>query len=176
MRLAPHLALGLLCVLAGGCRHQAAATRPSAGAEARWTVYKGAWFEIGCPGGFTARPSLRSSTSEGGYDSAFFAAPDGSVEFYVFSPQWNGEPADIEMDPRRERLVSQSSRTEGGVTVRRVTVRARDGSWTRSFVDTLDRDANTRTVFGIRYRTRSDYDRHRASYLRFKKSLVQYAD
>jgi hypothetical protein len=140
-----------------------------------WRGYKGAWFEVKYPATFQVHPSQRSS-SAGGYDSVFFTAPDGSVEFYVFSPQWNGEPNDVEINSRNEVLVSQSSDKRGSTTVRRVTVKARDNSYTRSFEDTADSATNTRKVFGIKYRNQDAYSRNRQSYLTFKQSLRQFAD
>jgi hypothetical protein len=66
------------------------------------SAYTGAWFRIQYPSTFTVRPSLHSETTDRGYDSAFFTAPDDSVEFYVFSPQWTGEPTDIALRPATE--------------------------------------------------------------------------
>lgn len=140
-----------------------------------WRVYKGAWFEIKYPATFRVRPSQRSSSASS-YDSVFFTAPDGSVEFYVFSPQWNGEPGDVAINSRNEVLVSQSSERKGSKTVRRVTIKARDNSYSRSFEDTEDEATNTRKVFGIKYRNQDAYSRYRQAYLTFKKSLTQFAD
>ncbi|MGZ8846105.1 MAG: hypothetical protein ACXW3C_06535 [Pyrinomonadaceae bacterium] len=142
--------------------------------QARLT-YKGAWFEIKYPSNFKVRPSLRSSSGRG-YDSVFFSSPDGTVEFYVFSPQWNGEPADIEMNPQSEVQVSQNTEKRAGRIVRRMTIRARDNSYLRSFEDTEDTTTNTRKVFGIKYRNEAAYSRYRQSYLTFKQSLTQFAD
>lgn len=139
-----------------------------------WLTYKGAWFEIKYPSSFRVRPSQRSSSATG-FESAFFTAPDGSVEFYVFSPQWNGQPRDIEIKAS-EVLVSQNSERRGNKTVRRVTVKARDNSYSRSFEDTEDSATNTRKVFGIKYRDQSAYSRYRQTYLTFKQSLTQLAD
>lgn len=140
-----------------------------------WLTYKGAWFEIKYPSNFKVRPSLRSSSAQT-YDSAFFSSPDGSVEFYVFSPQWNGEPTDIEMKSPFEVQVSQNTEKRAGRIVRRVTIRARDNSYLRSFEDTEDTTTNTRKVFGIKYRDEATYNRYRQSYLTFKQSLKQFAD
>lgn len=140
-----------------------------------WLTYKGAWFEVKYPSNFKVRPSSRSSSGQG-YDSVFFSSPDGSVEFYVFSPQWNGDPADIEMNSQSEVQVSQSSDKQAGRIVRRMTIRARDNSYLRSFEDTEDTTTNTRKVFGIKYRNEAAYSRYRQSYLTFKQSLRQFAD
>ena len=140
-----------------------------------WRVYKGAWFEIKYPSNFQVRPSQRSSSAQS-YDSVFFTAPDKSVEFYVFSPQWNGDPSDVAINSSSEVLVSQTSEKKGSTTVRRVTIKARDDSYSRSFEDTEDETTNTRKVFVIKYRNQDAYSRYRQTYLTFKQSLRQFAD
>ena len=140
-----------------------------------WRTYKGAWFEIKYPATFQVRPSQRTSSAQG-YDSAFFTAADGSVEFYVFSPQWNGDPSDVAINSSSEILVSQSSEKKGSTTVRRATIKARDNSYSRSFEDTEDSTTNTRKVFGIKYGNQDAYSRYRQTYLTFKQSLTQFAD
>jgi len=142
----------------------------------QWQVFKGAWFEIKYPAGFQPRPSQRSSTSETEYDSAFFTSNDGTAEFYVFSPMWNGTPADIEINPQREVIFSQTVSRAWGRVIRRVTIKARDGSYMRSFEDTEDKTNNTRKVFGIKYRDQATYNRYRQMYLTFKASLTQFSD
>jgi hypothetical protein len=142
--------------------------------SAGWRTYQGAWFEIKYPASFRVRPSL-PSTSARGYDSVFFAATDGSVEFYVFSPQWNGTPSDIEVRPG-EVLVSENVERKGTKSIRRVSIRAGDSSYLRAFEDTEDSTTNTRKVFGIKYRNQASYDHYRQIYLTFKASLRQFAD
>ena len=70
---------------------------PAGAVQNNWHKYEGAGFEFRYPPGFRVRPSQRS-TAASGYDSAFFVSSDGSVEFYVFAPQWNGTPRDIAVD------------------------------------------------------------------------------
>jgi hypothetical protein len=141
-----------------------------------WRTYQGAWFEIKYPANFRVRPSLPSSTSSEGYDSVFFSAPDGTVEFYVFSPQWNGVASDIDVNLQTEVVVSQSVTRRAGKSIRRLTIRARDGTYLRSYEDTEDTTTNTRKVFGISYVNTASYNRHKSAYLSFKASLRQYAD
>jgi hypothetical protein len=145
-------------------------------AKYSWRTYKGAWFEIKYPSTFKARPSLESISFDGQYDSAVFTAADGSVEFYVFAPQWNGKPTDIELDARAEESVSEHSETKGTITVRRVTIKAKDGSYTRAFEDTENTDLNIRRVFGFKYRNQAAYNKYRNQYLKFKNSLQQFSD
>jgi hypothetical protein len=142
----------------------------------RWLTYRGAWFEVKYPATFRVRPSLRSSSSTRDYDSVFFTAPDDNVEFYVFSPQWNGTPSDIEINPQSEALVSQEITQKSSRSIRRVTVRARDGSYSRSFEDTEDTATNTRKVFGIKYVNAAAYNHYRQTYLTFKASVSQFSD
>ena len=167
-RLRPWLFMGW-CLLAS-----VAIAEPLRSVPMGWSAYTGAWFRIQYPSAFTVRPSLPSGTAEGVYDSAFFIAPDGVVEFYVFSPQWNGEPVDIALRPATETVLDRQQETKGGKTVTWVSLRAKDGAYTRAYVDT--EEGSTRWVFGIQYRNQAAYDRYRAAYVQFKQSLEQFAD
>jgi hypothetical protein len=140
-----------------------------------WRVFKGAWFEIKYPPGFTVKPGQRSRTSVRGYDSAFFISPDQKVEFYVFSPQWNGTP-DYSLDSVNEVIVSNDVTTKNNVTVTQVTIKEKNGGYLRSWLDKEDKLSNTRCVFGIKYRNKTSYDQYRPDYLIFKNSLRQFAD
>jgi hypothetical protein len=144
--------------------------------DSKWLTYKGAWFDIRYPPGFQPKPSKRSSSSATGYDSVFFLSPDRVVEFYVFSPQWSGSPTDIAVNPKTEILDSQSVEKGKEITRREGTVRARNGSYIRSFVIIENHLTNTCHAFGIKYRDRKTYERYRSAYLKFKQSLRQYAD
>jgi len=100
--------------------------------EGEFKTYKGAWFEIQYPADFTVRPSIKSSGGDGKYDSAFFASPDGKVEFYVFSPQWKGDAGDIDLDEKSEEMVSTETQKTKDRAVTFYTIRARNGSYTRT--------------------------------------------
>ena len=167
------IALYILCALVVTCF---LATSLDARQRAGWRLYKGAWFEIKYPAAFKARASLKSISFDGEYDSAVFTAADGSAEFYVFAPQWNGKPTDIEIDPRKEEYVSQRAEQKGTITVRRVTIKAKDGSYTRAFEDTENTDLNIRRVFGFKYKNQAVYAKYRNQYLAFKRSLQQFSD
>jgi hypothetical protein len=122
-----------------------------------------------------------------GSDSAWFTSPDGSAQFYVFSPQWNGNPTEIALDAKCEILVShrveRASRgkmTGGGYRVNNVanwyTVRAKDNSYLRAWVDVEDKGINVRHVFGIKYRNAKTYQKYQAQYEHFRRSLEQFSD
>jgi hypothetical protein len=150
--------------------------RGVSGEEDSWPVFKGAWFEIKYPPNFRVKPSLKSTTAVNGYDSAFFLSPDQKVEFYVFSPQWSGEPTDIEMIPGQETLISEDFEREGHKKIRMVTVKDKGGTYLRSWIDIQDTMSHTRLVFGYRYKDQSAYIKYKKEYLLFKSSLQQFAD
>jgi hypothetical protein len=145
-----------------------------AATQGKWMTYKGAYFDIRYPASFRVRGSQRTDGER--YDSAFFTSPDKTVEFYVYSPIWNGEPRDIEINEATEAYVSRNTEDKNGIKIRRAMIRALDGSYTRSFEDRENTNTNNRTVFGIKYRDQSAYDKYRQTYLTFKKSIKQYAD
>ena len=165
-----------------------APARQRAAKTAPYARYRGAWFNIDYPKGWQVRPSLREGSSPTGpTESVFFIAPDKSVEFYVFSPLWNGDPKDIALEPDREEIVS--SRVGSAPRVRQAgggylynpvahwyTVRAKDHSYQRSWVDVEDKGLNVRRVFGIQYRSRQAYQKYQPQYAHFRQSLEQFSD
>ena len=155
----------------------AVCVRAAANSCKGWNTYKGAWFEIKYPPGFKAKSSLPETASSGRYDSAFFISPDGAVEFYVFSPQWNGVPFDIAIDPETEEIEAQKTdNRKDGTIVKQYTISAKNGGYLRSYIDTEYVPQNTRTVFGIKFSNRHSYDKYKSWYHAFKDSLVQFAD
>jgi len=140
------------------------------------TKYKGAWFEIEYPSAFAVEPSLTSQTMPGEYDSVFFAAPDESVRFYIFSPQWGGENRDINVRKGEHAAVTDKSETKDGTTRRYFTIKPKGEGMTRSYVETTNADKTVRWVIGIEYADQQAYDKYKSAYLKFKKSLKQFAD
>ncbi|MBF0543928.1 MAG: hypothetical protein HQM08_05835 [Candidatus Riflebacteria bacterium] len=139
-------------------------------------TFKGAWFEIQYPEDFTVEPSLKSTTNVSGYDSAFFVSPSKEVSFYVFSPQWNGKPTDILLKTDKETELALKKTEKNGVVVIECTIAAKDGSYTRSYLDVEYTKSNTRKVFGLSYRDHKVYDQYKDRYIQFKSSLIQFAD
>ena len=138
-------------------------------------VFSGSWFEIRYPAGFNVKPSLKSSTAEG-YDSAEFIAPGGEVSFYVFAPQWAGNAADIALIPKRERLVAEQRRKLADRKIRWFTIAAKDGSYRRSYQETVTQKGSVKTILGIKYRNEKSRLRYQKEYEQFRKSLQLYAD
>lgn len=175
MKLVRYAGLGLTCLITifsitAECR-----------GEGKWTTYKGAWFEIKYPGNFKVRPAQKSATSTVGHDSVFFASPDNTVIFYIFSPQWQGNlrESDIAIDPDREELIQENSLQERDrmgnfKTIRTFTVKARDASYLRAVKDEIT--STNRLIFGIKYKNKEFYNKYYHDYLFFKKSLRQFAD
>lgn len=140
-----------------------------------YSKFSAAWFEIEYPSNFKAENSLKSYTNSEGFDSAVFTAPDGKVQFYVFSPQWSGEPTDIKVMPG-ERIFETSEEEKNGNFVKRWTVKANDGTYSRSYEETSENVSHTNQVFGIKYSSDADLEKYRDEYLHFKNSLIQFAD
>jgi hypothetical protein len=138
-------------------------------------LYQGAWFDVRVPASFTARPSLESRTGVG-YDSVELVAPDQSVSFYVFAPQWGGEPRDIALDPEHEVLVAERRQPIPNGEIRWYTIAAKEGGYRRSYRDTVEQQGAVRTVVGIKYRDEAALDRYRQAYEAFWRSLQTYAD
>lgn len=138
--------------------------------------YEGAWFEIQYPANFNVEPSLKGLTSVNGYDSAFFYSPSKEVAFYVFSPQWNGEPTDILIDNGKEKQVAVDEKVENGTKIKECTISANDGSYFRIYEDMLNPETNTRKTFAIMYKDQKALEEYQEMYKRFKESLVQFAD
>ena len=143
-------------------------------AEQKMLTYKGAWFEINYPAGFTVKPGQKSTTRQEGYDSVYFISPDRSVEFFVYSPQWKGEGEGIEINPNLETLIEQNTEKHKSKKIRWFTVKAKDNSYLRSIRD--DTTESTRLVFGIKYKNKAMYDKYYHDYIAFKESLRQFAD
>lgn len=138
-------------------------------------LYKGGWFEIEYPKDFTVKPSI-PSTMEKLYDSAYFISPDKKVKFYVFSPQWSGEAADIAFSPDKEIEKDKKTETKNGVKTKWYTYEAKDGSYSRSYQESTNTEETTKLIIGIEYFGRDSYKKYKDSYLKFKKSIVQFAD
>jgi hypothetical protein len=119
---------------------------------------------------------MRSLSSADGYDSAFFLSPDSLVEFYIFSPQWNGHPSDIEIRPQLEYLIDSDIRPFNDRTETLYTIAAKDGSYKRSYREVKQYESSVNWVLGFKYSSERAYQKYQQAYVRFKKSLEQYAD
>lgn len=160
-------------------------------AGASTALYTGSWFDVKYPQTFSATPNTPTTTYNGQTfvqtDEATFTSPDGSIEFFVYSPQWSGTPktyltvlpteelVDEQVQETPETNTAQSART------RWVTIKAKDGSYYRSFVSLQKRiltqdSAELHHVFGIKYRDAAAYETYKTAYSAFKQSLRQYAD
>lgn len=138
-------------------------------------TFRGTWFEIKHPSTFIPKVSLKSPSVENGCESALFESQDKLVEFYVFSPQWMGNPTDIALKDT-EKISSNKTKTSGNKTIKWWTIIAKDGSYTRSYEETKDNLSNTNSVVGIKYKNLAAYKKYKTEYLAFKSSLTQFAD
>lgn len=136
--------------------------------------YRGMWFEVQYPKGYQARNLDGESAKES--TAATFTSPDGTVEFYVFSPQWAGDAPGIALDASKEVETDRSSKKSGSGTYTWYTIAAKNKSYTRTYQDFNDTTNNVHWVIGLKYRSEKDFAAHKAEYLAFKKSLKQFAD
>jgi hypothetical protein len=141
---------------------------------AQTKTFKGAWFDINYPSNFLAIGSLKSTTSDG-FDSAIFKSPDNLVEFYIFSPQWNGEATDILLN-NKEKLSSSKSQINGYEETKWWTITSSNGSYSRSYQQKFNDSQNTKWIIGIKYKNSSALEKYKKKYALFKSSLKQYAD
>jgi len=139
---------------------------------AQTKTFKGAWFDINYPSNFIAKGSLKTSD---GFESAIFKSPDNLVEFYIFSPQWNGQATDIQLDAK-EKLSSSKSQVNGAITTKWWTISSTDGSYSRSYQEKYNKSQNTKWIIGIKYKKSTALEKYKNEYALFKNSLKQYAD
>ena len=164
----------------------------AAGQDQPVSVYRGAWFDIEYPSDFSAAPAGPLSTHDDRSfvqtDEAVFTSSDNTVQFFVYSPLWAGEPNDYLVISDTEKIVSEQTRRVeederpgqvGAREVRWVTVKAVDESYYRSFMsvrEQIDTGSELHHVFGIRYNDDTAYQKYRDAYIQFRESLRQYAD
>jgi hypothetical protein len=137
--------------------------------------FTGAWFTVTVPADFTARPSMQSRSGSG-YESAFFDSPEGDVEFYIFSPQWGGDPTDNNIDNNIEKITSTYHETSKGLIKKWTEIQALDGSYFRAYQDTKVQNGTIHWIIGLKYKSKAAYAKYKPAYLSFKKSLKQFSD
>ena len=162
---------GALCALFVWALLQSAMAEVPAG----WKSFRGNFFKIGVPPGFVA--TAQGERGSGGKSDAVRLWNEKlSVEFYVFSPQWNGQAIIKEVAQRTEVLTSRESKRVGNVLEEQLTITARDKSHIRFVVSRTKENENTNTTFGVRVPNMKVYEQIRPTYVRWKQSLEQYAD
>ncbi|MEQ1515309.1 MAG: hypothetical protein ABL931_02330 [Usitatibacteraceae bacterium] len=146
--------------------------------EANAATYRGAYFEVQYPAKFKAAPLEGTKPRES--KGATFTSPDGTMTFYLFSPQWAGEAPGIALDASRETEISRKSDAgkSSGVagTYTWTTIAAKDKSYTRTYQDFLASDGSIHWVMGMKYRDDAALQKYKAAYGRFKASLRQFGD
>ncbi len=161
-------------------------------AQIEVTLYRGSWFDIEYPQNFTAKPNAPTTEYKGNTyvqtDEAYFISPDGTVEFFIYSPLWRGDPKNYLIIAPTEELVSEKIEEKkeneltdqyGDKVVRWVTLKAKDSSYYRSFISIKEQvgtGSDLHYVFGIKYQDSAAYEKHKDAYVAFKESLRQYAD
>ena len=140
-----------------------------------YEAYRGTWFGLYFPRDWHVRPSLRDD-ARGADDSVFFTALDSAAEFYVYCPRYSGKPTDIEIDRTTEEQISQTIEEKDGVRIRTVRIKAKDGSYTRIFEDTVAFIAGRRLTFGFKFRDSVALAKYDSAYVYFKSSFRKFTD
>lgn len=143
--------------------------------QAKTIKYSGEWFDVMIPSDFTIKPSLNNGSTDT-VISAFFISPDQKVAFYIFAPQWSGDPVDIKLKPGVEKEISRTSKRNGGNQITWFSYKNIKTGYTRAYQQTENEEGTSLTIIGIEYDNESAYEKYKNQYLAFKKSLVQYAD
>jgi len=154
-------------------------------------LYKGSWFDIQYPSNFSPKPVSPINTFNNANniitDEATFISPDKSVEFFVYSPQWSGNPKNYLEKTSDEILISENisknpqefASQYGDTIIKTVIFRASDKSYFRSYTSIMQQvgtQSPLHHVFGIKYKNDVSYKRYKNAFEQFKKSLHQYAD
>ena len=142
---------------------------------AQTKLFKGSMFDVKYPTKFKILNCPKPSSCDG----ATFESPDKLVSFYVYSPQWNGLP-DVDLKENEKINNTKTTEKKDGDEVETVTIEttisAKNGSYTRSFIDVENKKFNTRKTFSIKYKNLAAYNKYKIQFIAFKKSLVQYGD
>lgn len=155
-------------------------------------LYQGFYFDIEYPENFTSKPTTPTTVDNGKIyiqtDEAYFTSPDGTIEFFVYSPLWAKNPETyLTIAPTEEVINEKTEEIKenerpgqyGDKIIRWVTIKAKDGSYYRSFISTKEQigtESDLHHVFGIKYQNNESYEKYREVYIAFKESLRQYAD
>ena len=144
--------------------------------NAQTRIFNGAYFDVEYPASFIVKPSL---TTEGGYVSVFFISPDSLVEFYIFSPEWDGTPTDISLKNNEFISYKKSQNLKSNNSYPKIvdhwTIAAKDGSYFRSYQGTTEFQT-VYWVVGVKYINQAALDKYKEQYLTFKSSLTQSSD
>lgn len=134
---------------------------------------QGAWFKVKVPKGFHALPSVHSLTATENYDSYFYSSPDGKVKFYIYSPQWTGNPNDI-VFPNEKIKVETAENNDGSIT-RTWTLRPnRQNPFIRTFTER--KSENSVLITGFYYKDEAAFNEYKDEFEEFNSSVVQFAD
>ena len=155
--------------------------------QMRVKKYQGAYFSIEYPEDFHVDTPYSK-------DEAYFISEDKSVEYFVYSPLWGGEPKSYLKIKSNEKLVSQKTIKGKNTDPNRdkdrdvqitkwVSFAAKDGSYTRSYMHMKRKSSNESLkmsdidlVFGFKYQNAMARKIYANAYKLFKKSLEQFSD
>lgn len=140
-----------------------------------WKTFKGAYFEIGVPPGFVAKPVK----TDGIVNSVSLVNAKEGVEFQIYSPQWGGV-APFAKAGEGEKIDSSDKKVKGKETTEEFTINAKDGSYVRFVLSQSfageENGTHTNKTFGIKVPNMEKYTAIKKIYVEWKKTLTQFAD
>lgn len=139
-----------------------------------WKTFKGAFFEVGIPPGFVAKPIKTNDQVNG----VVLVNAERELEFAVFSPQWDGE-APFKKPGEGEKVASRNVKKAGKEAAEDIAISAVDGSYTRyvlsqTFTDEANGTKSNKT-FSLKLSNEDNGDAKKL-YAQWKKTLTQFSD
>lgn len=145
--------------------------------------YMGSWFNIQYPGDFTASPSEPVEEWEDikyiNTDEASFVSPEGDVEFFVYSPQWSGEPKDYLELKGNEKIISEETTENGEQVTKTAVIQSETPEYFREYESVryfVGTGSEIHHVFGFKYKNEELKTAYNDQFETFKSSLEQFAD
>ncbi len=149
--------------------------------ELKVDTFKGEWFTINYSQEFTVSPDSPIDIFDDyefvATDEAIFTSLNGDVQFFVYSPQWGGNPKNYLNTLPNEKISSDKTTVDEidpNRIYRWITFEDKNGKYIRSVYS--KKSESTHLVFGIKYKDQATYEKYKSSYTAFKKSLIQFAD
>lgn len=98
------------------------------------------------------------------------------MSFYIYAPQWGGEPVDVVLDPQTEYLVEEVSEVQNGRITNKVKICTKGETSCRIIHDVIDQEGSIRTTLAIKYSDDEVRRQYQQDYLKFQLSLQQFTD
>ena len=142
--------------------------------------FNGNFFSIKYPSNFivqgTYDPIYDEHYAYFGTDELTVVSENGEVSFFVYSPQWGGEPINY-LDPYKNEILFSDKLEEEANEPQNTSLDYLQRYFRCLFQKYLSLTTdNTNLVFGFQYKDEATKHLYQEAYMAFKNSLEQYAD